>query len=139
MKTISKIEEIGVSQRDIDNWIPRLHLRNYEPTVRGRSRRYSWPNALDLAFISAFVKAGVRPSSAAAYAELFRDAAMRGQISRFFAFANGDPTHGEGSDDLDLKEWLLKFPAATSICLIPVREIADRVDAYFETHGVESE
>ena len=59
----------GAGKRDMENWRARLELTTkFEPTTQGVPRRYSKENALEFAFMTPLVRAGVSPKAAAAYA-----------------------------------------------------------------------
>jgi hypothetical protein len=131
------LDVVGASSHDIENWIGTLELfSKFQPTVRGRARLYSRDNVLELALLAAFVKAGVRPSLAAAHAaQQLRSVRHSGRVVReWTAFAVGNPDKAIGVQQLDdeVIKSLLKDGRAAAVSILAIGEIKRRVDALFE-------
>ena len=142
MKTITKIEElVSASMKDVANWLARVELRtDYLPSTQGRQRRYTYANTVELSFVSAFTKAGLRPSSAVAYASLFTGHRYVPEgIRDYLVFADGDYSKAVGTDLSEAPNWLVQFPEASVITVIPVKAIFERINAYFDEFGSEDE
>lgn len=127
--------EIGASSRDIENWLSRGELStNFKPTTQGKARMMSRANALELAFLSAFVKCGVKFATAVAYAAMYVRHDRAGRVREWIYF---DPTlgaeHALGTDSLtvsDLKDLAGKsIPPA--VIVIQAGEIVRRIDKFF--------
>ena len=140
-KVITNIEELSRGTLStIHNWVVgRIDLHTKYEKGQGKQRRYYYDNALELAFMVALTKAGLRASAAIGYSDRFRDLNRQDELRAFFGFADGNPNVGKMDDADSLEQWQHWFPEAVVICLIPVKEIRDRVDTYFKTHGVEAE
>ena len=145
VKVISDIHAAANARaRDADNWIGRLHLlTDYLPTVQGRARRYTYANALELAYLAALVDAGVRPAKAVPWADHLRRQARNeelasGNLREWLVFPAQDQSKAVATDDLG-QNWLEKFSGARAIKCIPARAIRNRVDKYFAEQAWEEE
>ncbi len=66
------LAKFGLSRADVENWLsrPSVQLRTkYAPTVKGRARKFTKENVMELALVGALVEGGVRASDAAMWAE----------------------------------------------------------------------
>ena len=139
MKTILEaLPAIGAKRTDIENWLPLLRT-HYEPTVRGRARRYSKKNVLELATVAALVRAGMPVSSAIVFAEPMSDG-LQHEAREWAVFPAGDYARVVWTNDLSSAVADFKFidgvaPAFSIVCLGEVRR---RVDALFNRAKVEA-
>lgn len=126
------------SMSAINNWVNgRVELRTQYEGGQGKQRRYFYDNVLELAFLVALTKAGLKASTAIAYADQFRQLAMADELPRLWGFADGDPNRSKSDSSDAISQWEAWFPDAASISIVPVLKIKERVDAYFDQHGVE--
>jgi hypothetical protein len=138
MKTIADIlPVVNASAKDIENWISRLDLSTeYEETVRGRARRYSRVNTLELAFIAALVRGGAAPSKAAAYARTFVHGAQhwswQKSIKQWLIFTAGDLNRGIGSDTMSNLLAYEEELGSETLTTVNVWKIIKRVNALYE-------
>jgi hypothetical protein len=133
LRTVTELlPVIEGTSRDVENWVGRLELRTrYADTVQGKARLYTRPNALELAFLSAFVRIGIRPRSAVAFAEACLEEHQRGKLPEWFAFRAGDlHTALPVADSDNLKDLRRDFGRAP-VALVPVGEIARAVEALY--------
>lgn len=127
--------EIGVTSMDIENWLRRGGFAStFRPTTPGKARVMSRANALELAFLSAFVKSGVRFSTALAYAAAYLRQDKAGAVREWIYFdVTLGAEHAEGSNTLDAA--LLADLAGKSIppalVIIQTGEIVRRIDRFF--------
>src|SRR5688572_27063798 len=92
----------GATPRDVENWIARLPLAtHFEPTVRGRARRFSRENVLEIAFITALVRGGVAPSEAVAISYLYIAPDSSMSAKNFLVFRAGDISRMSAVTSLD--------------------------------------
>jgi hypothetical protein len=111
----------------------------YEQTKRGRARRYTYNNALELAFLSALVKAGRKPAIALGDVRiLLRQLPEIGSYPAFLVFTDTDfPATAFMFNTV--KEFAAEFADvyrdATVLSIICVAAIVKRVGKYFEQHG----
>ena len=125
----------GASSRDVENWIARLPLStSFEKPGRGRPRLFNRANALELAFVAAFVRGGATPSSAVAIARRLVLQAQQPTWERllrhWFIFPAGDLRRAVTSDAVDLPAIENELDAVT-LTTVNLKEIVRRVDAVF--------
>jgi hypothetical protein len=145
MKTVTDIEgATGASLVNANNWMARFELStHFLPATRGRPRRYTRQNALEIAVINAFVTAGIRPGRAVSFARGIvehHDIFFTGpRLGGWFVVSASDDSRGIAVDNISLGALVERFPGALAFALIPIAEIIRRVDAYFAEHGEETE
>ncbi|MCC2654535.1 MAG: hypothetical protein K0Q60_4701 [Microvirga sp.] len=130
----------GAGPRDIDNWLARLeHLSTeYEQPGRGRARRFSRLNTIELACIGAFVSGGAKLSEAAAYAgAVVRNTRYLGQPTReWMIFSPGYAASAIGSDGKALNLSKVGHElGSTVLTAFNVGEIVRRVNALYAAEG----
>jgi hypothetical protein len=132
------LKPIAARQEDIENWIKRFagqFATKFEPTVRGRSRRFTRPNVYELGFLVALTASGIPISVAIAHAAAHVRAKKGGGWRDWQIFPAGDPTRGYRTNDVSqanlesLSERLGNPPALT---VINLAQIVARVDALFD-------
>jgi len=78
---------VGARARDIDVWLQRPELiQRFKSTRHGARRSMSRENALQIAFLAAFVKAGIKISKAIKISELFLKLEKKGEIKEWILF-----------------------------------------------------
>ena len=126
----------GAPVRFVDRLIEKQELRtSFEMTARGRSRRFTYYNAIEIAFVHAFVKSGVKASRAVAYADIFvRDLIFGSeQLRAFVACESGDT--GRAFHTNDISKVPAHFEGHYSFNVIASRALKQRVDDFFQEHG----
>jgi hypothetical protein len=137
-------EAIGATRREIETWVTRkdqIGLRtSYAETVAGSARRYSRANVLELAGLSAFVRAGLTPMSAVAFAEtIVSEDACSKRHREWCVFVAGDLSRAISTNDLNsvrLAELTAKPGQAPVFAVVQTGEIVRRVDALFASETV---
>jgi hypothetical protein len=153
-----KIMELtGASVRSLDNWLARLPLRTeYEETRRGINRRFSRENALELCFVSIFMRAGARSANAVSCAsqimeDIERREAAGAALDFYYIFQPGpDPeimhigpttplpailALARGSQGGWIGGVVADLPRAKAVTLIDVAEIVASVDRLFGSNS----
>lgn len=131
-------DKIGVSRHDADNWRKRVGLlTSYKPTVAGRAQEYSRDNVLELAATAAFVKSGMPPKSAIAYANALIRSSKVSCVRDWLVFPAGDFSAAIATNEptAELLHEMAAKSATGSVVAIPQRQIVDRVDALFQASG----
>lgn len=127
--------EIGASSMWIENVLRRGGLStNVKTTTPGKARMMSRANALELAFLFAFVKVGVKLSTAFAFAAMYVRQDKNGKIREwvYFDLASG-AGHAKGTDDLSAAN-LVELAAKSNppaLVIIQSGEIVRRIDRFF--------
>ncbi|MTH65863.1 hypothetical protein [Paracoccus shanxieyensis] len=135
MLTITDFDEhIGLTRYDAENWRRRVGLlTSYKATTAGKAQEYSRENVLELAATAAFVKSGMQPKAAIAYANSLIRASKIGTVQEWLIFPAGDYSAGISTDNPtaeSLREMSAKS-ATGAVVAIPQRQIVERVDALF--------
>jgi hypothetical protein len=136
LKTTAQITPVvGADVNNIDNWIGRLELSTkFEPSRRGRERQFTRENTIELAIVAALVQAGLKPQSAAAYADMGLRNLRHGGQREWLIFPAGDATKAFGSDQPDPAALAKKF-GAVALSFVHVGEIVRRVEELFSAEG----
>lgn len=135
---------VGVKPKDIDNWLQRTELMaRFRSTRTGARRSVTYGNVLELAFIAAFVRTGVKASAAVKLASIFSVRATQGHIKEWLVFEpSEDPAFLETSDTLPSAETLaLRANSArpAALIILNVGELLRRVTALFSSGLVQRE
>ncbi|MEY8143209.1 hypothetical protein [Falsihalocynthiibacter sp. CO-5D18] len=137
MKTF--IKKFGLSRADVENWIarPSVQLRTkYAPTTKGRAREFTRKNVMELALVGALVKAGVKPSEVAMWAEVAIEDYCIGlpsiELMAFPPYSFGQMVTANKYKDLDIPALLSQFGGA--IILVEVGKYLREVDDLFSSH-----
>jgi hypothetical protein len=127
------IGPVGAKPRDVENWIRTLDLRtSYRPTIQGSPRYYTRDNVLELAFISAFAKAGIRPGIGVVHAYEHVQMSKSTALPEWTVFRPGIPNSLLHTDDLNSKavtDFLAASPFAAVV--IAFRAFVGRIDRLF--------
>lgn len=142
-RTSDIAEAASVATVDVDNWMKRLELRtDFENPGRGRSRTYSYDNALEISFLGRLVELGLKPSSAAAYAWAFvenvkmNDLGYGKSFPEYLAFYGSDyETADQVGPETSLREVFERVPSPLGVSIIRIGEAKRKVDRHFETIG----
>jgi hypothetical protein len=135
---------VGAKPKDIDNWLQRTELlARFRSTRTGARRTVSYGNVLELAFIAAFVRTGIKASAAVTLASIFARRAVDGRLKEWLVFEpNDDPALLATSDSLPSAETLaLRASTArpAALIILNVGEILRRVTALFSTGLIQRE
>lgn len=135
---------IGAKPKDIDNWLQRAELLvRFKSTRTGARRTITYHNAVELAFIAAFARTGLKASSAVKLAGTYALRATQGALKEWLVFEpNDDPAICETSDSLPSLESLSMRASSArppALILLNVGEILRRVNAVFTTGLVQKE
>jgi hypothetical protein len=126
---------IGATSKDIERWIRTLDLQtSYRPRtkIQGSTRYYSRDNVLELAFIAAFAKAGIRPGVGVAHAYDHVQKSKSERLPEWTVFRAGIPNVLIHTDDLNSKavtEFLTAGPCAAVVIAFSI--IVRRIDDLF--------
>jgi hypothetical protein len=129
------IGPIGATAKDIERWVRTLDLRtSYRPrqTIKGSPIYYSRDNVLELAFISAFAKAGIRPGIGVIHAYEHVQMSKSTPLPEWTVFRAGLPNAFLCTDDLN-GEAVMKFLAASPFAAVVIafRAFVGRIDRLF--------
>jgi hypothetical protein len=136
MRASGFVGEFGSNKAEIENWIIRdtVDLRTrYEETIAGSARQYSLENVIELALMTAFVRSGIKPSSAAAYAAM----AMRNHATEspneWYIFVDGSKGDGHAVSDIPdgYIEDLMKESLTKTVSIIQVGAVIRKAEAVF--------
>lgn len=128
---------IGARRTDIENWHG-LELRTkYEPTVRGRARRYSRSNILELASVAAFVRIGMPVGKAIAFAGPIVDN-LDHERREWAIFVGGDFDKTIWTDDLAATVGAIQLDDGKPpvFALVNLGEVRRRVARLFDVETV---
>ncbi|MEH3145196.1 MAG: hypothetical protein PGN34_07565 [Methylobacterium frigidaeris] len=137
---LAEIERVtGASRLDIGNWLKRLTMTSDFPEVQpGAPRDYSYQNVVELAFIAAFVAAGLPPSTSVAFARPFVVSAQApgvriGESRAWTVFPAGDHRRAIATDQVDIDKLAASFDEGTppTFTIVNTDKIFTRVDDLF--------
>ncbi|MBB5051541.1 hypothetical protein HNQ36_001495 [Afipia massiliensis] len=137
-------ELVGARSKDIDNWLQRPELlTRFKSTRTGARRSVSRLNVIELAFLAAFVRTGIKASTAVKLASDFAVRANRKELSDWLVFEPGEDPSGAGTLDHLPSTETLTLRTATArppiVVLINVGEMVRRIDEVFSTRLIRRE
>lgn len=107
--SVSQVAELAnCSVRDVENWVRRLPLKSaVQKVTRGQPRRFSGRNALEIAFISALTKCGLRAQKATQMAGRWLDLEELEVLAPYWVIFDGtaDQAHHVG---MAMFDWFFK-------------------------------
>lgn len=135
---------IGARPKEIDNWLQRPDLMaRFKSTRSGARRSISYHNAIELAFMAAFIRVGLKSSQAIPLAGQYSLRARQGVLKEWMIFEpNDDLAVGETMDYLPSLETLAVRAGSArppAVILLNVGELLRRVQNVFTTGLVQKE
>jgi hypothetical protein len=127
--------ELRASVKGAANWIERVDLlRNSMPaTLPGQPRMFDIFHAKELMFVAAFVKGGMRPAQASAYAALIMDEVkLRNPLPQWTVVAAGDFNSALPVEILNSESLAQHFGSVVPLTIVPLRAVAKMVDDLYE-------
>ncbi|SFO91207.1 MerR family transcriptional regulator [Tranquillimonas alkanivorans] len=128
-------DTIGASRREIENWLNRVDpfLSTFEPTRRGIPREYTKENVIELAFIAAFIRAGLELQSASAYARTMLRHYRNKEVRAWVAFPAGDAASSKATDDISGTDFaaLAARSDRSAVTVIHVSAVFEKIERLF--------
>ena len=135
---------VGAKAKEIDIWLQRPELiHRFKSTRHGARRSMSRENALQLAFLAAFVKAGIKVSQSIELSERFLKLEKSGRIKEWILFNPGEDLSVASQFDEFSSIENLKLRASTAapalVVAFAARETVRRIDNLFSSREVRRE
>ena len=131
---------LKINPKDIENWLARnrrgeLHLwTEYQDTIKGRSRLFTKPNAIELFTITEFVRCGAVLADAVLNAKRVLDIAEghTPHRQRYMVFAEGEYKTGKLTNNISDHAKLMLELDCVSLRIVDVKRLLSKVDELFK-------